>query len=97
MQGTPDDRGVNYRALQELFLLKASMEGKAEFALSLSVLEVSFQALGGNSQHTCPSWSVGRAGGREVGGGGFDWVRVWVVCVVGAHWSCLYDDPSLCE
>ena len=62
MQGTPDDRGVNYRALQELFLLKASMEGKAEFALSLSVLEVSFQALGGNSQHT---WSQ-----LECGGGG---------------------------
>jgi hypothetical protein len=40
MQGNPDDRGVNFRALHELFRLKDEGEGMTECSMALSVLEV---------------------------------------------------------
>ncbi len=53
MQGTPEDRGVNYRALQELFLLKEAGEGRMEFALTLSVLEVGGGGVGMGFECVC--------------------------------------------
>ena len=38
--GTPEDRGVNYRALEELFRVKDATDGKTESLLTLSVLEI---------------------------------------------------------
>nr|AMS24251.1 kinesin 14-IIIa protein [Marsilea vestita] len=40
MEGTENDRGVNYRTLEELFRLASERKGQFEYTISVSVLEV---------------------------------------------------------
>jgi len=40
MDGPPEDRGVNFRALEEVFRLRGERKGEMRYTLSLSMLEV---------------------------------------------------------
>ena len=40
MEGTENDRGVNYRTLEELFHLASQRKGQYEYTISVSVVEV---------------------------------------------------------
>ena len=40
MDGPPEDRGVNFRALEEVFRLRGERSGEMRYTLSLSMLEV---------------------------------------------------------
>lgn len=40
MDGPPEDRGVNFRALEEVFRLREERKGEMRYTLSLSMLEV---------------------------------------------------------
>ncbi|GBG82336.1 hypothetical protein CBR_g34620 [Chara braunii] len=40
MEGTEDNRGVNYRTLEELFRIAGEREGKATYEIKVSVLEI---------------------------------------------------------
>lgn len=40
MEGTENDRGVNYRTLEELFQLAGKRKGQYEYIISVSVVEV---------------------------------------------------------
>lgn len=40
MEGTPEERGVNYRTLEELFRLSEERKGVMKYELNVSMLEV---------------------------------------------------------
>ena len=40
MQGGPDDRGVNFRALEDLFRLVAARSPEADYDICVSLIEV---------------------------------------------------------
>ena len=40
MEGTPDNRGVNYRTLEELFKISKERSSTMKYEISVSMLEV---------------------------------------------------------
>ncbi|CAI8615465.1 unnamed protein product [Vicia faba] len=74
MEGTPDNRGVNYRTLEELFRISEERQGTIKYELLVSMLEVYNEKirdlLAGNSSETTKKLEVKQAadGSQEVPG-----------------------------